>query len=1806
MFRGRIENYVSSSRILPFCGAWLISIRSWPAVAETLINTHEACRSSSLKSFLQDDLSIQALSNCTRANRPPNGQAKSEFETRTAAINVTQAKSSNYDIHQIKDDALWLARIAKLDELSALRTTVLEWQDRPRNRLLSIHSAGASSGSRSVASDGDGDEDQSPRTRRARLLQLWYNEQQSMIDVRAILAKTQLYTERSTAMITNGNDQVPPYEWLKLLDRRLCRTSDIREEFADTHLAILPQTIDAIRTRAQASQKPVADINDELAQDWYPKLILHTGQEIKNLLQFSLIALGTGNDPPTAPIIANWFQSLGALNFFQDMSTLQMDDALTFQTIEMLSTTIMYTMLQLEDSVRILDINPNSDKKPPQWYALDPSCVEAISTSLASAVDNGYALVGMPLAAWSAIGTLLQANGSDAGFDGIDRRDSHPLSPAATLSNPSTRAFGQAWHSYISDLQSGEATAEQFMRAAIQGFDLYAQCSQLATIAETILGRHLFTLESCSLIRRMSLSCLNEVSKIASYDAALVEALIIVIRGQQSWPSAVPPPFPELQVDLVKTFWRNPPLVHLLDEAIARYPFEFRPLLLLSEALVVADVRDVEVLERLKKLQTIAERVPEVFAGYEAAREQELDNCFILREDLPVFPRWNDKQISLPSQPGISSEHESSNTFLIRQGTEGLAFSKDHHPVIAWKYEHSLTTYMGKWLYQAHQRQLWWSISDEELQATIIDCLRLLHSIAETILVREGILEASAVLLEVGEALPPHTDIFSLITDILEDLLARSFREDDADFVRSIAACFSSIATIAKITPGRVWPFLARVVLSDGGSDEGRLLTAVSSYARAENAPALVSGLLDLSDTLMNDIVTNAAARAGPNRTQSTRFEEEIELDPGIPAKQMAHILSALTRFLLDFLQDATEWCFISQFEQAQTTQRAIDILRRLLRYSHVGMNESTRSSVLSPLCHAGHSIVSCFLYNSPSSLAISRLLAYISPLASASARHFDPPLLSSLMSLALSSVDFITSLLSLADSTRVVPIQFLQCLSEGVPNLIRVYASYKSMQTVTANLLARVAQAIGGSQQDQVSLFASFGAATGRDAVAVLGDLTDLADDSGLACARWRLFSACISNKQSWFSSYLITGTVPSRAHQSYENNVSTIDSRDSVLTIALDTVSSVSSLSSPAAVASIQFVADALNYWPWSFERIRTHPRFLSRMTEHLDQLDWQPRSRQAYETRKLICHAFGASLICEIFAMCFHSTRLTGNTGFMKEWSPQIPLLDQPGFKDPYYQKALHRRFQHNFEGKFPGLLVEDFKKGAAVQAPEDSYYDLECVQDVLREPKSHDHAQASLGFWHEFEYASNNLCLVAAQKQLIIKWQLLCVELVKDAADDDRIPKKLAYVAHECLEANKESEEAQSVFTDLRSLRMELATAIVQKLVGMQYAAGGMHSLLDAAWDVLRAGKPDFESAFAGDEVGYYRKCVKLLLLCVRAYAVSNLLTPSATGIDTQPHVDVHGKVSIMLEIAVQVVAKGFRSLASQLHEQPATILPADFVLLTSLLQVLLQVQGAENTLLFPQLAIKLADFNVGRYATALFSWSDRITSYDQDPVYGEISVTFLAEMSVLPSLAETLATDGVLSRLNVANIMTCYQRSGGAGPFDVPRRMHKIWTRGILPLVLNVLIAVGAPIAAEVATFLNNFTPQLELASNALDGKSTAPSQASVVGGVTYNAACEAHTLSLLASLLDRYRVNDDADIPELRWDRAAVKEDVETWVQGTRAYLRERIMPTDEKEVALLRTQPIGGGKEVCEVRSRLEEAVWKELKGAYLVLNGG
>ena len=451
----------------------------------------------------------------------------------------------------------------------------------------------------------------------------------------------------------------------------------------------------------------------------------------------------------------------------------------------------------------------------------------------------------------------------------------------------------------------------------------------------------------------------------------------------------------------------------------------------------------------------------------------------------------------------------------------------------------------------------------------------------------------------------------------------------------------------------------------------------------------------------------------------------------------------------------------------------------------------------------------------------------------------------------------------------------------------------------------------------------------------------------------------------------------------------------------------------------------------------------------------------------------------------------------------------------------------------------------------------------------------------------------------------------MELCRALGTDAKVQNLMVLTVLNCLHSNTRSNLPESIFKQLAMSRAELSFTLLQRLVELKSSDGEVKNILPTAWDTLRAHETDVGLGLMGESAEYYRLLLKILYLALQAHA----------SVSSPPHLDpgrlkpqdedtsTTSRVKLVLDILGIVVARGFRSLTNVLHDGSTRILPADFALINALLRTGLQVPGIGKYT--SQLHSEFADNQTARCATALLSWADQIAT-DLDPIYGELSISFLLELSSLPALAESLAVEGVLAQISSTNLIGHLRQEKGIGPFDTPFRLYSIWSRGILPFLLNLLQAVGAPIAAEIAALLNSFPSQLARASSAFVDRpisSTNPT----AGAITLSMVSEAHTLAVISTVLDRYREAGPSaavsatQIEEPTWNRVQVKEDIYNLRQIP--HIKDRIFATNEKEEALARQPAMARQPATSSPSSklnRLEEKVLEELATVLTILGSG
>ena len=421
-----------------------------------------------------------------------------------------------------------------------------------------------------------------------------------------------------------------------------------------------------------------------------------------------------------------------------------------------------------------------------------------------------------------------------------------------------------------------------------------------------------------------------------------------------------------------------------------------------------------------------------------------------------------------------------------------------------------------------------------------------------------------------------------------------------------------------------------------------------------------------------------------------------------------------------------------------------------------------------------------------------------------------------------------------------------------------------------------------------------------------------------------------------------------------------------------------------------------------------------------------------------------------------------------------------------------------------------------------------------------------------------------------------------------------------VIRDCLQSNLDNNLPEAIFDRLCQSRAHLAFALMQRLIETIPRSAEAQSILKPTWNTLRTTTPDLALELIGGNANYSRTLLKILYLALQAH------TPDRATISTKAPVKSDSPSAIedtqvVLEILSVVVAQGFRSLTTLLHEDATKVSPSDYALINAILHSCLRISGVER---HPeQLVAQFTDNHTARYACTLLSWSDQLAIGD-DPVYGELSMTFLLELSTVPVLAEAMAVEGVLTQISATNLMQYFRRIGGIGPFNEPTTMYSIWSRNILPLGLNLLGAIGAPIAAEVSAFINQFRAQLSRSSNSFDTKAPSPSDPGT-GYITLGMASEVHSLALIGDILEAFREAGPsagivaADVAQLSWDRHQVKEDIENWLQR-RKTLRECILASNEKEEIWARQMPLSA---LNNAENRLEEKVVAEMSAALSIL---
>jgi nuclear pore complex protein Nup188 len=1268
----------------------------------------------------------------------------------------------------------------------------------------------------------------------------------------------------------------------------------------------------------------------------------------------------------------------------------------------------------------------------------------------------------------------------------------------------------------------------------------------------------------------------------------------------------------------------------LLDEARLRYPYELTPLLKFSSALTRGEKPSDDGLPDtasiLSNMRTLMQRLPQGFSAFSPIREEENANWVSLFEDLPQFStRRSTSFAGTRRLLASNSQVEIADLMVIPAHTEGNIVDESASPFVAlWHYEHSALDYLVKLLatYIAGSGTVEFSSQQPVSLESATEIIGFFADLLHSSLRREGGVVSAELMNALNISADRTQDTVDIVLAIFDQgLLFQCQEPGNADSIELLVNCMHFLQALILIAPNRVWPWLTRSQLLEGEGNGGSLANILIGTEMVIGRYDFLIGCVQLFHLLIDDAVGRSVTRRAPSKAV-TRFNATTQVESGTSEKLMSNILLAFGKSLASIYEGSLNWKYLRLEDRLEINIGICGAFNTILNYAYgVDDSPSLSTKLTGLVAPIAEYITDLYLSNSEDDLPTNPILTSLLSGASTDKSSFLTA------SAALWKQQTHTALLLSNTLVRVAILRNLpwthleQQLFKATPLLARLYATsdiYTSPVVLLLESLVRGAIRVSDTpdspgksgQIEPPSLLGHLGPRTAKNFLSILSRLDEPLGIVDIQTKVWDLLSAVVTCKQQWFSLYLLTGATPRDSVRSKTPDKSNPSRNKALLSRALDTLAKLDLENSAndwaLYSAMLEFITSAQNNWSWAMGDLKQHKDFTKKL---LAFLQWMPTQARAGDTTRSYLNRFTA-LTCEVLAMHLHHSRQIGDVTPLREIVLNLTYLKENALRLPSYNASLHSNLRRNFEKQYRGISLDKLKRTTLqpVTFGRTFFYDIDLANKVLQYSDNW-FGPDGKGFSADVVRANLNLGLVESEIQLLKSWKLLAVELSNAVGKDEKLTEILIKVVRDCMTTNAESTLPEALFGQLTILRADLAFIVLQKMVSVRINTPEARRLLSPIWGAIRASTPDFETAFSGESVQYYRSLLRILYLALQFHLVAEFDSNEDTtfrssfrgSLPANTKTLVEPVSTQLLEVLSETVAKGFRSLANQLHSEPETVTPADFALLTAILQTILGIP--EMLTWHNQAALLFSNNNTLRYATSLFSWSDRLTISNgsvQDPVYGELSLLFILSLSSMQTLAEAMAVEGILSQLNSANLMNYFRRPGGMSPFDSPPRLFAIWSKGILPLCLNLLRAVGPAIAGEISAFLNQFPEQLNRASNCLNSRGPTPLK------ITLSLASETHSLALISSILENDRAQGPrlgiqaSDMPPLDWNKDIVKDDIDGLL-ARRGSLGEKIVVLDERDAALYAKKLTGVGPE-----NLLEERVVRELDAAGICLGLG
>ena len=711
--------------------------------------------SAPLQKFFADPQTVTLLAQCLSPYPVPTPQTKSSFETKTSAINVTRSPHARYNINQIQDDVIWLSKETNIDEVSALRIAVLEWQTRSADQLLrgspgdqavvaagkrgpaqfqsSIFDPGSSllGGSKVAGIKGSAFEE--PSTRHQRLLETYLSERQFLLKTSEYVTFSALNQERNASeeILNEENDGLC---WLENSGAAVLSTWKINGNAREHHRDFQITTVDSIRSRLENLTKGSGwlqhdGVQEDIEIGWSSNQIV----EILHIMQILLNLLETSSDILQSPTILAWYRLMDDYQFFetfrvpyparQGVYNVPIQSLAALISLAALKTPLALNLLA---QTAVSGVSAAADAP----YLLDSAAVNEMNDIFIAAAP-----LKTPSPAVLAWGIIMQSLREGA----LNIRESREIRQSLLAVD----RFGAADSSDTDGEKSSNVNRGPLRRRSSTGSDASQQSTMLEEIYDMVAiasvdgdpiaylatnavdhGKVFDVFEAISIgyctpfgfehedrsswrMRGILLDLIRVGLDFIEYQPRLITATLAILIGAERFWDNVHRPMRIDKHNLAARFMKDKVLFQrLFLNAQLRFPYESWPYLQFCQALTLDNNNSIQDGEprmwtMLDELDTFTCLMAKDFHEYEIVRTQEEIDHIQLTGDLTfkigstLGGALGQQSMSRDLKRSSSRYASGSQNLVLRKDTQGEIINSAKPFVVVWNHNYSCLKYLG-------------------------------------------------------------------------------------------------------------------------------------------------------------------------------------------------------------------------------------------------------------------------------------------------------------------------------------------------------------------------------------------------------------------------------------------------------------------------------------------------------------------------------------------------------------------------------------------------------------------------------------------------------------------------------------------------------------------------------------------------------------------------------------------------------------------------------------------------------------------------------------------------------------------------------------------------------------------------------------------------------------------------------------------------------------------------------------------------------------------------------------------------------